>query len=118
GELRRQGRPVSAARLRALHHRVWSATAFPDERRAPAFMRNGAAELEAYRARGGFDAVPAYLEHPFSVAVDGWTLRGVIDRIDTTGEGWRIIDRSEEHTSELQSRFDLVCRLLLEKKKI
>src|SRR5699024_12274151 len=27
------------------------------------------------------------------------------------------IYRSEEHTSELQSRFDLVCRLLLEKKK-
>src|SRR5699024_12261967 len=26
--------------------------------------------------------------------------------------------RSEEHTSELQSRFDLVCRLLLEKKKV
>src|SRR5437868_11440191 len=30
------------------------------------------------------------------------------------GNRWR---RSEEHTSELQSRFDLVCRLLLEKKK-
>src|SRR5699024_11784243 len=29
---------------------------------------------------------------------------------------WKLI-RSEEHTSELQSRFDLVCRLLLEKKK-
>src|SRR5699024_4059855 len=28
-----------------------------------------------------------------------------------------IVVRSEEHTSELQSRFDLVCRLLLEKKK-
>src|SRR5437868_10708345 len=28
------------------------------------------------------------------------------------------VSRSEEHTSELQSRFDLVCRLLLEKKKI
>src|SRR2546428_8971010 len=27
------------------------------------------------------------------------------------------IPRSEEHTSELQSRSDLVCRLLLEKKK-
>ena len=26
-------------------------------------------------------------------------------------------DRSEEHTSELQSHHDLVCRLLLEKKK-
>src|SRR5699024_11929094 len=29
-----------------------------------------------------------------------------------------IMLRSEEHTSELQSRFDLVCRLLLEKKNI
>src|SRR5699024_12748231 len=28
-----------------------------------------------------------------------------------------LVYRSEEHTSELQSRFDLVCRLLLEKKK-
>src|SRR5699024_12719173 len=33
---------------------------------------------------------------------------------------WEVIARyrSEEHTSELQSRFDLVCRLLLEKKKL
>src|SRR2546428_3643168 len=29
-----------------------------------------------------------------------------------------IVPRSEEHTSELQSRSDLVCRLLLEKKKL
>src|SRR5207249_8203355 len=28
----------------------------------------------------------------------------------------KAVRRSEEHTSELQSRFDLVCRLLLEKK--
>src|SRR5437868_11376547 len=33
------------------------------------------------------------------------------------GQGRVAIPRSEEHTSELQSRFDLVCRLLLEKKK-
>src|SRR5699024_11991492 len=31
--------------------------------------------------------------------------------------GINLATRSEEHTSELQSRFDLVCRLLLEKKK-
>src|SRR2546421_2283949 len=31
--------------------------------------------------------------------------------------GDELINRSEEHTSELQSRSDLVCRLLLEKKK-
>src|SRR2546422_5825337 len=30
---------------------------------------------------------------------------------------WRSLQRSEEHTSELQSRLHLVCRLLLEKKK-
>src|SRR2546429_7204578 len=30
---------------------------------------------------------------------------------------WTVIPRSEEHTSELQSRLHLVCRLLLEKKK-
>src|SRR2546428_9969482 len=33
------------------------------------------------------------------------------------GHGIRRRHRSEEHTSELQSRSDLVCRLLLEKKK-
>src|SRR5438309_6934816 len=30
----------------------------------------------------------------------------------------RLVERSEEHTSELQSQFHLVCRLLLEKKKM
>src|SRR5438874_10747948 len=34
----------------------------------------------------------------------------------STGK-WNLRQRSEEHTSELQSRRDLVCRLLLEKKK-
>src|SRR5712664_4390078 len=35
------------------------------------------------------------------------------DAVTTTQDAWR----SEEHTSELQLRSDLVCRLLLEKKK-
>src|SRR5699024_12587269 len=41
-------------------------------------------------------------------------------RSPTTPTTWSTASdppRSEEHTSELQSRFDLVCRLLLEKKK-
>src|SRR2546421_7939378 len=51
------------------------------------------------------------------------TTRAFIRRIYTTGirKGKRQEakgkGRSEEHTSELQSRSDLVCRLLLEKKK-
>src|SRR5207247_9910242 len=41
---------------------------------------------------------------------------GTLNAVDlNTGE--IEIHRSEEHTSELQSRVDLVCRLLLEKKK-
>src|SRR5438067_13437274 len=39
------------------------------------------------------------------------------DRATLTGTVRATDPRSEEHTSELQSRFDLVCRLLLEKKK-
>src|SRR2546429_3620407 len=36
---------------------------------------------------------------------------------DAAVASWTIASRSEEHTSELQSRLHLVCRLLLEKKK-
>src|SRR2546429_1973366 len=36
---------------------------------------------------------------------------------DTSSSSESVLRRSEEHTSELQSRLHLVCRLLLEKKK-
>src|SRR5687768_7535391 len=39
------------------------------------------------------------------------------ERNGAAGPGWLEYIRSEEHTSELQSRLHLVCRLLLEKKK-
>src|SRR3989442_8333974 len=39
------------------------------------------------------------------------------DSQDRSVPAWRCNARSEEHTSELQSRPHLVCRLLLEKKK-
>src|SRR5690606_41887177 len=55
---------------------------------------------------------------------DGWTLKldglwrnlGTVD-IEVDGVSYGL-QRSEEHTSELQSRENLVCRLLLEKKKV
>src|SRR5699024_11294587 len=43
-------------------------------------------------------------------------LMGMIESsVERTVNYYILDDRSEEHTSELQSRFDLVCRLLLEK---
>src|SRR3712207_6901133 len=49
----------------------------------------------------------------------GWLARTALeDRIGDGGSSPRYrLERSEEHTSELQSRQYLVCRLLLEKKK-
>src|SRR5438046_8510683 len=44
--------------------------------------------------------------------------RGIRGRRPLPGGGASRSDRSEEHTSELQSLTNLVCRLLLEKKKI
>src|SRR2546428_3681506 len=47
-------------------------------------------------------------------------LRSAINDLESLAVGREAIRerfRSEEHTSELQSRSDLVCRLLLEKKK-
>src|SRR5699024_12822594 len=58
----------------------------------------------------------------------GWTLLGPSLRPEQDRKARRtkrlsrfgkfVLRRSEEHTSELQSRFDLVCRLLLEKKNV
>src|SRR5690554_656171 len=57
----------------------------------------------------GFTSTKEYaeLEWPIDIAI---TLMWVVF-------GWNMFARSEEHTSELQSRPHLVCRLLLEKKK-
>src|SRR5689334_24829959 len=53
-----------------------------------------------------------------------WSLQGAVSYTDShlvsshyTAFQPNVGERSEEHTSELQSQFHLVCRLLLEKKK-
>src|SRR3712207_7709605 len=80
-----------------------------------------------FRSRLGADGEPVL--HPVGVHLDqrgvvlGLVDAHVLDRA-TVALGTRVGDdnavlrvRSEEHTSELQSRQYLVCRLLLEKKK-
>src|SRR2546428_7156102 len=59
---------------------------------------------------------PRYDQKAFPAEARRNALLPVVAGSDTNG-ALRIHQRSEEHTSELQSRSDLVCRLLLEKKK-
>src|SRR2546429_6629415 len=91
------------------------------------FFFNDTATTEIYTL-SLHDALPIsmkYMKHwqdPINVllgawlAVSPWVL-GFQDQMAPTANGV-VIGRSEEHTSELQSRLHLVCRLLLEKKKI
>src|SRR5690349_23642486 len=73
----------------------------------------GPANLHAERSGAMRVFAPARHRHEAEVA----QLTGLDARMTATGvEAVRGL-RSEEHTSELQSRRDLVCRLLLEKKK-
>src|SRR5690606_39981186 len=69
------------------------------------------------------DALPILTSSRSSIRRPGWGLRReiAIVRLNALVDGsWgsgSTRNRSEEHTSELQSRENLVCRLLLEKKK-
>src|SRR5699024_11780191 len=65
---------------------------------AGSFLRLGAATTSAQMARAVLEGI-------------AFSIRQSMETLTTFQE------RSEEHTSELQSRFDLVCRLLLAKKK-
>src|SRR5687768_18292252 len=68
-----------------------------------------------HRPLGGFaaDRLQGHA-HRFAIAHPRSTVRA---RLDAGGAAARVVSRSEEHTSELQSRLHLVCRLLPEKKK-
>src|SRR5207249_5050804 len=85
----------------------------------PIYFRNDALDANPFFANHFAD--PAQRQKtPLHLNQFGGTLGGPIRKnklfFFAAYQGDRF--RSEEHTSELQSRFDLVCRLLLEKKKI
>src|SRR2546422_3971498 len=79
-------------------------------------MRNGSASVDS-----AFRTPHSALASMLNVALTGNIAAGKSTVVDLFRRwGATIIDadvRSEEHTSELQSRLHLVCRLLLEKKK-
>src|SRR5206468_11851923 len=77
------------------------------------FFFNDTATTEIYTL-SLHDALPIY---PFASSNAKNSIVPSMPSVDSANGRIYVIDRSEEHTSELQSRSDLVCRLLLEKKK-
>src|SRR5260370_8136249 len=67
-----------------------------------------------FRSNMQTDPRDEHRQPPVGSATDPWRATQARHR-DRTDE--RDVERSEEHTSELQSHLNLVCRLLLEKKK-
>src|SRR3982751_3221411 len=63
---------------------------------------------------GDVEAVPDRAGLSVGVSSDASTAGAALAA--NAAKAARVLERSEEHTSELQSRSDLVCRLLLEKK--
>src|SRR5690349_23483077 len=94
-----------------LEARKWLEANFPPSLK-------GANALSFFEGFGSSE--PDYLKWKKAMGEKGW---GVPTWPKQYGGGGltkaeaRVLTRSEEHTSELQSRRDLVCRLLLEKKK-
>src|SRR5699024_12553528 len=81
---------------------------FPTRRSSDLMADDGAQGLDVHAVfqGGGGEGVPQIVEPQMPA------LRSLQHCLEPLSDG----GRSEEHTSELQSRFDLVCRLLLEKK--
>src|SRR5258707_7205793 len=77
------------------------------------FFFNDTATTEIYTL-SLHDALPILLRWTVTYRVADMPERSSTPSAGSPAEG---VDRSEEHTSELQSRQYLVCRLLLEKKK-
>src|SRR5690606_42095145 len=100
----------------------------PDHRHPPSFPTRRSSDLAAPRAQRKAAAelvlAQAALDHQDAVAgeqvrvvLQGLGEEGAFDPAAAVVELDEGLRRSEEHTSELQSRENLVCRLLLENKK-
>src|SRR2546425_2384822 len=63
------------------------------------------------------DALPIYPDINFIFSSSDFLFPSLISALKNAGRYKKVGERSEEHTSELQSLAYLVCRLLLEKKK-
>src|SRR2546426_9281184 len=82
-------------------------------------VRVARAPLRVDRGAGrGVGALVDAVGHAVVIGIDGTPGRVDVHPGGCVGALIEAVGRSEEHTSELQSPCNLVCRLLLEKKKV
>src|SRR5699024_11937628 len=107
--------------VRTLHtlHPLFICRVAPPAQLSPLSLHD-ALPISAAAPVTGTVTVPCYLNQPQCVTGSRFNLTAGANGHPVMATGNTICPfapRSEEHTSELQSRFDLVCRLLLETKK-
>src|SRR5690606_40469084 len=96
-------------------HQGYRPVITPNGRTLPYRMNQGVKE---------FHLIAEEVEHEFApgMTIKAWGYNGstpgpTLEAVEGDRVRIYVTNRSEEHTSELQSRENLVCRLLLEKKK-
>ncbi|HEX6548931.1 MAG TPA: ATP-dependent DNA helicase [Candidatus Dormibacteraeota bacterium] len=106
--VRQAGDRLDGDRLMELYEAAWAEVELADERRRPVLFELGRRQLCSLLAAGGLEAAPYAVESAFTATLDGWRLKGIIDRVDfppptqTGGEvgeiegirdgAWRIVD--------------------------
>src|SRR5690606_41868896 len=87
-------------------------------RALPSFPTRRSSDLALQAVAAGADLLPGGQQQLPVAVIQGHALPGNVQLPAELQHRFRVKRRrSEEHTSELQSRENLVCRLLLEKKK-
>src|SRR5205807_3813880 len=90
----------------ALFHRLFPLGAAATARDLPSFPTRRSSDLDLGPTEQRLTAI----EHAL------FPVQTRLDELESAVRAFRVAPRSEEHTSELQSPCNLVCRLLLEKK--
>src|SRR5690242_20787649 len=98
----------------------------PDRRAPPSFPTRRSSDLDAGGSptivgvfnenRGPSDGIVFVASALDSTGIGHLAATALIGSVNHLQLGWASASRSEDHTSELQSHVNLVCRLLLEKK--
>src|SRR5687768_18140704 len=102
----------------ALNAGIYQVLRFHQPQIAARAKTNAPWEDQTGNARNGLNArVDIILPYVFALTLFGSVKYQIWLEVRFAGK-YAIIMRSEEHTSELQSRLHLVCRLLLEKQKL